>query len=33
MSKAYVALKNFNFREMMNLVSYGTKFPETLTSN
>jgi len=31
MSKAYHAHKNFTFKEMMNLMSYGTKHPETLS--
>lgn len=31
MSKAYLALKNFAWPEMMNLLCYGVKHPETLS--
>jgi len=33
MSKIYHWHKNFTFKEIMNLFSYGTKNPETLTHN
>lgn len=31
MSKAYHHIKNYCFKEVMNLVCYGSKYPETLT--
>lgn len=31
MSKAYIFVKNFSFPEMLNLLCYGSKVPETLT--
>jgi hypothetical protein len=31
MAKAYNAIKNFQFKEVLNLVCYGAKHPETLT--
>jgi hypothetical protein len=32
MSKAYYFVKNFNWLEIKNLLCYGTKNPEVLTS-
>jgi hypothetical protein len=32
-NKAYYFVKNFNFEEVMNLIRYATKHPETLTTN
>lgn len=32
MSKAYYFVKNFNWAEIKNLMCYGTKNPEILTS-
>lgn len=32
MSKAYNHVKNLNFKEMMNLVCYGHKYPSQLTN-
>lgn len=31
MSKAYLVAKNFTWPEMMNLICYGAKHPETLS--
>lgn len=31
MAKAYNAIKNFQFKEVLNLVCYGAKHPEMLT--
>jgi hypothetical protein len=31
-NKAYYFGKNFNFKEVMNLMTYGNKHPETLTN-
>lgn len=31
MSKAYLTLKNFRWSEMVNIMCYGAKYPETLS--
>ncbi len=33
MSKAYIAFKNFNWNEMLNILCFSVKNPETLTHN